>query len=379
MIRIKKILEYRDLLKYILLACGKHKDSQDTIIINAVIQSGMSMLLYSLKKHYKYFIIVGHPTTLRYCRKVFTNSEYCKRVSYLHKTDLSKYKKAAIISDNDKNDCDIWVNLDYYNKDIRKLLDCQNEKTNDVNNLIVFPYYRAPARFYHNYIGKNSDFKGVNCRIFFAGTIPVEGYPNLAEAFPELLNRTIIIDHIKDEYSSNIVRYEDVINGKYNNITFNNMFKPDILIALNDKRIPNSKYYISFNDFEEQLAVSDFFIAPPGNGMPHCHNIMEAMSRGSVPITNYANWFYPKLEDGVNCLSFNTLDELNRAIQKSLSMTESEVIKMRRNVKDYYNKYCSPDMTYEMLNKHFGSRKRIMMLTNDEGNSIRFQKEKNGK
>ena len=37
MIRIKSLLEYKELIKYILLARGKRNDSQDTIIINAVI------------------------------------------------------------------------------------------------------------------------------------------------------------------------------------------------------------------------------------------------------------------------------------------------------------------------------------------------------
>lgn len=148
--------------------------------------------------------------------------------------------------------------------------------------------------------------------------------------------------------------------------------KENACLAVRDIRKPGSKYEISFNDFEKQLEASDFFIAPPGNGMPHCHNIMEALSRGCVPITNYDRWLMPQLQDGVNCLSFRDKEGLERA----LSMNEDEVKKMRQAAKDYYDRYCSPDAVYKLLSSYFGKHGRTMLLVNNEGTSIDYQKQR---
>lgn len=105
-----------DLIKLIMTARGSGRDSKDTEIINAVIQSGMAMFLHSLKQYFTHFIIVGHPTTLRYCEKVLGKSEYVKRILWLPKIDFAKYKEAAIISDSHENDCDLYIDLDYYKR-----------------------------------------------------------------------------------------------------------------------------------------------------------------------------------------------------------------------------------------------------------------------
>ena len=80
----------------------------------------MAMLLYSLKDHFKHFVIVGHPTTLRYCVRVFGKEEYRRKISYVRKLDLNKYYNATIISDAPDNNSDLWVNLDYYNQEERE-------------------------------------------------------------------------------------------------------------------------------------------------------------------------------------------------------------------------------------------------------------------
>ena len=338
---------------------GGFKDSEDTVIINAVFQSGMAMLLYTLKKHFKHFLIVGHPTTLLYCEKVFDASEFRHKVSYVRKLNFNNFPQSVIISDSQDVNCDLWMDFDYYDIDKRN------------GNAYIFPYYRSPARHYVKSERTSDRLNPIKCRIFFGGAIPVGGYPNLAMSFPEMINRTKIIDYIKESYKKEIVEY-----GVCNE--FDNKDSIKILLALNDKRRGDTKYPIEFEDFEEQLAVSDFFIAPPGNGMPHCHNIMEALYRGSIPITNYADWFYPELEDGINCLSFHGIEELNDCVKRALAMSDAEIVTMREKAKKYYETYCSSDAVYNTLKKYFGKRKRKMMLVNDEGNTIALQKKRNG-
>jgi hypothetical protein len=85
-----------------------------------------------------------------------------------------------------------------------------------------------------------------------------------------------------------------------------------------------------------ELASADFFLCLPGSHMLMCHNAVEAISAGCVPILCYENWFSPNLVSGVNCLSYRTLDELKRAIDRALAMTDAEVAEMRSRVIDYY-------------------------------------------
>ena len=39
--------------------------------------------------------------------------------------------------------------------------------------------------------------------------------------------------------------------------------------------------------------------------MPMCHNIIESMAVGVIPITNYPEWFDPDLEHMKNCIVFD--------------------------------------------------------------------------
>lgn len=91
----------------------------------------------------------------------------------------------------------------------------------------------------------------------------------------------------------------------------------------------------------DTLSLTNFFLCPPGVSMPMCHNIIEALAVGTIPITNYPNSFPVPLEHGVNCLSFKTEDELKEAIVAALSMDSTEVKRMREAAAIYYDTHCS--------------------------------------
>ncbi len=350
--KISKLNHILNLLFLVLKAHGCKKDSQDTIVIEAVVQSGMAMLLYVLKDHFKHFVIVGHPSTLIYCQKVFGKS-YGRKVAYLGKINHASYKKAAIISDSKDKNCDLYTDFDYYNTEKREYIQKSGKG-------IIIPYYRSPARHYAVYKEGTKDFVPVSARIFFAGALPSHGYPLLKSVFPELMNRTQVVDALYDVAE----KHSEENNGKR-----------EVYIAVKDTRRGVQTYPIDFADFERQLAVCDFFIAPPGNGMPHCHNIMEALKAGCVPITNYAGWFYPPLEVGKNCFVFNDETSLKKCIEKALSFSEEEIRNLKENARNYYEKYCSAESVYENLRAFLGKRSQAMFLVNDEGNSIRLHKE----
>jgi Glycosyl transferases group 1 len=104
----------------------------------------------------------------------------------------------------------------------------------------------------------------------------------------------------------------------------------------------SSEVRIEFADWLGTLAQADFFLSPPGIVMPMCHNIVEAMAVGTIPITNYPEWMDPHLEPGRNCLAFDEADDLIAALRRALAMDPAEIARMKANVIDYYEEYLRP-------------------------------------
>ncbi len=104
-----------------------------------------------------------------------------------------------------------------------------------------------------------------------------------------------------------------------------------------------SSCYIPQATFLDVLSGCAFFLAAPGVAVPMCHNVVEAMSVGAVPVLNYPEQFDPPLEHRVNCLAFSTADELTRCVREALSMDEGRVAALRLGALAYYKRYLSPE------------------------------------
>ena len=76
--------------------------------------------------------------------------------------------------------------------------------------------------------------------------------------------------------------------------------------------------------------------------MPLCHNIIEAMSVGAIPILQHPELFYPKLEHGVNCIFFEDEKDLIFQIKEVLIMDSSIINNMIENVIEYYKTNLTP-------------------------------------
>ena len=101
--------------------------------------------------------------------------------------------------------------------------------------------------------------------------------------------------------------------------------------------VVSGRKYLAF------LQSCAFFLAPPGFRMPVCHNLVEAMAVGAIPILGYAEWLDPPLEDGVDCLSFGTRAELVTAVERALAMRDDEVSRLRGGVATYYDEHLTVD------------------------------------
>jgi hypothetical protein len=222
---------------------------------------------------------------------------------------------------------------------------------------LFVPYFAHPE-FYR--AGLHNNVQGMrgrerDIRIFFAGTVSSSAYSEKFR-FP-LLNREKILGHViaKFEWA---IKTELVESGS----------RPIVMISTRDTRDIVGKHKLSMSEYMNAMARSDFFICPPGCVMPHSHNLVEAMSVGTIPITNYHSYMRPPLTPGGNCLAFSTVEELERAIDCALCMAAADIQPLRQRVISYYEEYLEPGRFGKKLMECLPSISEVVV--NDESGSV---------
>lgn len=163
----------------------------------------------------------------------------------------------------------------------------------------------------------------------------------------------------KNEYSSNKLNQKFNVISRYDVINFlkNDLDKAIPVDTISEREalykllqtegtkagIAISEVKTNDADWFKFLSRSNFFIAPPGVRYPWCHNSIEAMGVGTIPILQYSNLFYPHLEHKKNCLTYNNYNELEDAIKTAFTMEEDKIAIMRQHAIDYFEMYLSPD------------------------------------
>jgi hypothetical protein len=180
----------------------------------------------------------------------------------------------------------------------------------------IYPYFAYPD-FYKERRPTFSLTEPRSIRLFFSGTVH-NGHYAVAARF-NILTRPEIIKVFTKLLKQNPLKAQIVVTDDASN----NL----------------AKHCLSLREFLDKLADSDFCLCPPGWAMPHCHNIIEAMSVGSIPVTNYHAYMTPPLRHGINCLTFDSIDDLARIVDSLPHFTAAEIEKMRHNVVNYYNQF----------------------------------------
>lgn len=108
-------------------------------------------------------------------------------------------------------------------------------------------------------------------------------------------------------------------------------------------------FKIEAQDWLGTLRNFAFFLACPGSDMPMCHNVIEAMAVGSIPLLEYPEYFHPPLQSGVNCIAFQGQADLLTQLLCIKNMREDEVSQLREGVISYYEQYLVPRAWVERL------------------------------
>ncbi len=219
----------------------------------------------------------------------------------------------------------------------KKTIDVEYDISLDCNTIkkpIFFPFPMHPLVYklnLHENVNKLRETER-KVRIFFAGAIYHKWYFELADSIKDILIRPEVIDTIIKDLNGNKILIKN--KESFNTIFNNNYINKCVIIDTDDFKI-NIKNWLS------TLSKSDFFLCPPGD-WPMCHNIIEAMAVGTIPITNYANWLNPSLKDMENCITFNTKKDLIKKIKLVFEMDQEKIMQMKKNVISYYENYYNP-------------------------------------
>ncbi|KAA5545926.1 hypothetical protein FYK55_03160 [Roseiconus nitratireducens] len=96
---------------------------------------------------------------------------------------------------------------------------------------------------------------------------------------------------------------------------------------------------IASEDWLPTLASHRFFLCCPGASQPVCHNLVESMSVGVVPILEYGDRLSPPLTDGVNAIRFHGEQGLIEAIRRIRLMHPEQKRQLSHAAAEYYDRH----------------------------------------
>jgi hypothetical protein len=190
-------------------------------------------------------------------------------------------------------------------------------------------------------------------RVFFSGDR--EGYVKNRIRYPRpKLPRLDVINAILQEMGEKVLLVQ---GGRHlASVCAHGYANQCLIMDQNQPRIDETHWL-------QTLATSDFFLCPPGFVMPMCHNTVEAMAVGAIPIINYPEWFDPHLEHLKNCIAFEDKDDLLRSLNEVLQMDGEEISRMRRQVIDYYDDHLAPEAFVRRIESSARGKVIVLMIT----------------
>lgn len=226
------------------------------------------------------------------------------------------------------------------------------------SNPIIMPFPVHPA---HNKPDLRDRLKRYRSskkkvRVFFSGDS--KGYTRNRIRYPkEKLPRLEVINTIIDRMTDDVLLVKDEsILASLANVTYTNKC---VLVD-------TSVIWVNERDWMANMARTDFFLSPPGIVMPMCHNLIEAMAVGTIPVTNYPEWFDPDLTHMENCIVFDDRDDLIEKLKLVLQMEQNQIARIRKNAINYYETYLRSNAFVQRIES--SKAKRITILIYIESN-----------
>ena len=189
----------------------------------------------------------------------------------------------------------------------------------------VMPYPMHPATTAHLWEPHLSTLRNTNrdIKLFFAGNQKDKyGSQKMRRDFG-ILSRIEVLDTSREYFADQV-------------LTSLPTDQPASIVIADGRSNP-----ITPDQWLPSLARANFFICCPGASQPMCHNLVEAMSVGTIPLIEYADRVTPALKDGVNAIVFRGAAGLMNALRRVEEMSTSEIDDMRRQVIGFYERHLN--------------------------------------
>lgn len=311
----------------------------------------------------KFFDLCGYTiywpdfTLTNYRKKYFNrNQHHSNYFNLIFQENLISFKKAPDHADEKIVLTDSTLSADYFYLK-------RNNDVSDSKKLYFVPMSMHPL-FYHKGYWNNLEpnVKKRKKTIIFAGNFRKEDYNQFDQKLFQMSNRL----ETRDFLLKNI--YYNEINTKSELDDFIKIKDDDSKVLILDAQkvtIPNHEWRFYLSEF-------CFFLALPGTKMPLCHNLVEALSCGCIPIIHqeYAKLLAPKLNHSKNALIYSSFESLEVLIAKAMAMSATEINQLSKNSYNYYK----DNMTPNAVVKNIQSRNLEKIYLQAEYNSVELIK-----
>jgi len=92
-----------------------------------------------------------------------------------------------------------------------------------------------------------------------------------------------------------------------------------------------------------------------------CHNVVESLAVGTIPIIGYPDWFFPPLEHRKNAIIYSGKEDLMQKVHEVFEMSSDDIADMRKNVIDFYEKYMTAEYFMRRFEASSGKVDTIML------------------
>ncbi|MGB7327479.1 MAG: hypothetical protein WBD31_21565 [Rubripirellula sp.] len=158
--------------------------------------------------------------------------------------------------------------------------------------------------------------------VLFAGNQkPRYGDDQIRQGFG-LLNRIEVLDTVRQSHPQQVSERFELAN------------RVDSIVLSDSRTDP-----VSASNWMPVISSANFFLCCPGSSQPTCHHLVESMSVGTIPILQYGDRVTPRLVDGVNAICFSDRASLVDAIDRAVSMSATEIQRMRLSVAEFYDEH----------------------------------------
>lgn len=267
----------------------------------------------------KFFLIEGYCLVLRFRPSLilrFNALKYTEPIFSERSTYILPYKPGSqpFVSISDIPGLDKTISFNYFNA------------VNKPGRYVI-PMTLHPLFYKKNIWNEDVPIKERVQAVFFAGNVEGKAYKESSHlARFGMRSRYEQIERLKEV---NSLRVYERISGRGEHGA----------VYLIDRR----DLGVGIDGWRELLAQFCFFLALPGQVMPFCHNIIEAMSVGTIPILheNYAKLFEPPLKDMQNAITY-TESNLVEKLRGALELNREKLSQISGNTTSYYHNYLVP-------------------------------------